>query len=62
MTRTPEKPKPGRPPVDGVTRSASILLRVTPEERERLAAAATRAGLGLGPWLRSLGLREARKP
>jgi uncharacterized protein (DUF1778 family) len=44
-----------------VTRSTSILIRVSPEERETLKAAASRAGLGLGPWLRSLGMREARK-
>jgi hypothetical protein len=44
-----------------VTRAKSILIRVAPEERETLKAAAERAGLGLGPWLRSLGMREARK-
>ena len=42
-----------------MTRSVGILIRVSPEERDRLNAAARSAGLGLGPWLRMLGLREA---
>jgi hypothetical protein len=59
MPRTP-KPRRGRPPVEGVTRGEVIPpIRCTPEELARLKAAATRAGSGLGPWLRSLGLRHA---
>ncbi len=44
---------------DMPNRSKTVPIRMSEEEHERLAAAATRAGLGLGPWLRSLGLREA---
>jgi hypothetical protein len=44
-----------------VTRSTSILIRVSPEEAETFKAAAQRAGLGVGPWLRSLGGEAARR-
>lgn len=44
-----------------MTRSTSIVIRVTPEEAEALKRGAARAGLGVGPWLRSLGMREAKK-
>jgi hypothetical protein len=40
-------------------RDAPILIKLTAEESRLLRAAARRAGLGLGPWLRSLGMREA---
>lgn len=56
------------------TRTKMVPIRMTPEEVEALTEAARRAGLGLGPWLRSLGMavvaateardrahREARK-
>jgi hypothetical protein len=39
-----------------MTRSTSILIRVTPEEAEAFKAAAKAAGLGVGPWLRMLGM------
>lgn len=42
-------------------RSKPILIRLTPEEWQRLETAARRAGLGLGPWLRLLGLRETER-
>jgi hypothetical protein len=41
-------------------RSVTVPIRMTPEERRRLAAAAARAGLPLGTWLRSLGLAATR--
>jgi hypothetical protein len=40
-------------------RSGAVLVLLTPEERGRLKEAAQREGLGVGPWLRALGLREA---
>lgn len=49
----------GRPPVTGTTRDTAILVRLTADERRRLEESARRAGLGVGPWLRSLGLRES---
>ena len=51
MTRSRKRPPRSRP----------ILIRLTPEEWARLAAAAKAIGLGLGPWLRSLGLRESER-
>jgi hypothetical protein len=46
-------------PARGPRRAGAVLLALTVEERETLRAAAAREGLGLGPWLRMLGLREA---
>jgi hypothetical protein len=40
-------------------RNDAILIRLTASERDALTEGARRAGMGLGPWLRSLGLREA---
>jgi hypothetical protein len=42
-----------------VPKSASVTIWMTPEERDRLRAAAERAGLGLGPWLLELARSEA---
>ncbi len=41
-------------------RTITVPIRMTPEERKRLAAAAARAGLPLGTWLRSIGLAATR--
>jgi hypothetical protein len=41
-------------------RTVTVPIRMSPEERRRLAAAAARAGLPLGTWLRSLGLSATR--
>jgi hypothetical protein len=42
-------------------RSRPIVIRLTPEEWERFDSAAKAAGNGLGPWLRMLASREARR-
>ena len=42
-------------------RSVTVPIRMTPEERDRLADAASQTGLPLGTWLRSLGLEAATK-
>jgi len=42
-------------------KEAVVRLRVTEEQRRMLFAAAQHAGLELSAWLRSLGLREARR-
>jgi hypothetical protein len=47
--------------VEIAPRDGAILIRLAPEERETLTTAAEKAGQGLGPWLRSLGLREAQR-
>jgi hypothetical protein len=44
--------KPKRP-----DRSDRICVRLTPEERQVIEAAATKDGLGSSSWLRQLGLR-----
>jgi hypothetical protein len=54
MARTPRKERPDR-------RAGAVLVLLTEDERGRLRDAAQRAGLGLGPWLRMLGLREAQR-
>jgi hypothetical protein len=41
-------------------RTVTVPIRMSPEERRRLSAAAARAGLPLGTWLRSLGLAATR--
>jgi len=41
-------------------RTVTVPIRMSPEERKRLAAAAARAGLPLGTWLRSVGLAATR--
>ena len=38
-----------------------IRLRVTGDQKRALTTAAQHAGLELSAWLRSVGLREARK-
>jgi len=42
-------------------RTRFIRIRVDQAEQQRLEAAAKRCGLGVGPWLRSLGLTEASR-
>lgn len=38
-----------------------IRIRVTVEQKRTLTEAATKAGLGLSPWLRSLAVQEAQR-
>lgn len=52
------EPKPRHAKPD--RRAGAILVLLTPAERENLRAAAERDGLGLGPWLRMLGILAAR--
>lgn len=40
-------------------REATILIRVTKEQKATLTEAAKKAGLDLSGWVRSLALREA---
>lgn len=47
---------PAKKPARSPRRSGAVLVLLTPEERERLKGAAAREGMGLGPWLRRLGL------
>jgi uncharacterized protein (DUF1778 family) len=50
-----------RNPATGRTTRTEVLpVRLTPEERRIMSEAAAESGLGLGPWLRSLGMRAAK--
>ena len=50
---TKEQKRRGRPPAgSGLTKSASLLLRLTPSEKEGFAEAATVAGIPLTVWIR----------
>lgn len=55
------RPAPRTKPRTGPRSTGAVLVRLSPEERERLRAAADRTGVGIGPWLRMLGLREAAR-
>lgn len=44
-----------------VTKDKSIQVRVTDEQKETLAKAAARSGLGLSSWLLAVGLRAAQE-
>lgn len=63
MAKVPKKTaKTGRPEKpDDERKDEVIRIRVTPEEKAELVAAAKRAGHEVSPWLRGLGLREARR-
>lgn len=54
----PAAKTPVRP---GPRSKAAVLVRLTDDEHRRLKEGAKRAGLGVGPWLRSLGLRETHR-
>jgi uncharacterized protein (DUF1778 family) len=43
----------------GERKEDAILVRVTADQKATLQDAASRAGLDLSSWLRSLGLRES---
>ncbi len=45
--------------VELATRDGAVLIRLSAEERATLEAGAERAGQGLGPWLRALGMKTA---
>ena len=40
-------------------RSKSVLIRLTPDEKDEICEAAMNAGLSVGAYLRAQGLREA---
>lgn len=46
-----------KPKVD--LKSEQIRVRLTAGQKKKLAEAATRAGLDVSTWLRTIGLREA---
>lgn len=43
-----------------VRKDLSIQIRVTAEQKDILAAAATKAGIGLSSWLLTTGLKAAQ--
>lgn len=53
MTRRKPRPGPGRPPgPTGSQRTARLVVRVTPAEAQAYRAAARRAGVSMGEWVR----------
>jgi len=55
-------PRAAKKPPRSPRRSGAVLVLLTPEERERCRTHAMAAtGLGLGPWLRMIALREATR-
>lgn len=61
ISRTKRKPRRGRPPETGTTRSTPILVRLTPDERKALQEAADAAGEPLAAWVRDVAKRAAAK-
>lgn len=54
MTRRKPRPGPGRPPgPPGSQRTARLVVRVSDAEREAYQAAARRAGVSVGEWVRA---------
>jgi uncharacterized protein (DUF1778 family) len=53
-----KKGRPEKPSDD--TKSEMLRIRVTPEQKAELQAAADADALDLGTWLRQLGLKTAR--
>jgi uncharacterized protein (DUF1778 family) len=51
----------GRPPQDGVSRTAKVELRATPEQVAAWRAAAELQGYGLSEWLRELADEAAER-
>ena len=45
----------------GERKESSVRIRLTDEQKARLTEAASKAGLDLSGWLRSIGLREASR-
>ena len=56
MTRAKKPARPNR------TRPRQIIIGLGVDEHAAMVAAAKACGLGLGPWLRMVGLREAARP
>jgi hypothetical protein len=53
--------RPATKPPRSPRRAGAVLVLLTPEERERVKAAATQAGLAVGPYLRSLALADVER-
>lgn len=52
----------GRPPVNPPDFTERFMIRATPDDLERWRAAAMKAGLAVGPWIRTLANRAAPSP
>jgi predicted HicB family RNase H-like nuclease len=52
------KPGPGRPSLGDKGKSSSVTIRLSAETREQWAAAAARAGVSVGEWLRAAAEAE----
>jgi uncharacterized protein (DUF1778 family) len=45
----------------GERKESSVRIRLTDEQKETLTKAATKAGLDVSGWMRSIALREAAR-
>lgn len=54
MAGRPKRPK-------ALRKEENINIRVTAEQKAELTAAATRAGVGVSPWMLLVALEKARK-
>ena len=57
--QSPESLSPRRRKPKSDRKEATILIRLTDEQKATLTAASKKAGLDLSSWIRSLALREA---
>lgn len=53
-------PRTGRPPTDNPRRNVDS-IRTSDDERALMLAAADKAGLGIGPWMRARLLDSAKR-
>ena len=51
---------PTKPRTKSLRREGAILVLLEPSEKRMLGVAAKKVGLGIGTWLRSIGLERAR--
>jgi hypothetical protein len=59
--REVERAEDGGATVERTTRTALLPIRMTEEELEGFLERASEEGLGVGPWLRTLGMREVQR-
>lgn len=61
MAKTKTKRARGRPRLHAEGMDATIQIRCFEADREKWAELAAELGLDVGPWLRMLAMREAKK-
>ena len=54
-------PEKKSPPGKSLRREGAIVVLMEPDERALVDAGAKHAGMGVGTWLRSIGIEKARE-